>query len=650
MTVETWADCLNHRGTSDHAVTVYGPNRSKLAYSDNTDLTRRDPWVSLAVPETGTYYIDIHKSEEGEHQVWHYIAHVTGGVRPALTYPQGGQAGTTLSTRLIGGGADGEVEIALPDDPGEFEESMIEYRASEAVIPNHIQVADFANVLEDGGEHFTPEAAQIYDGELPIAFNGIIEHEGRLDWFRFSAKAGERYRIRSYSARLGSPLDPVITICGAKGTETRIDETVDDTDFHFHDLGANKNLAHSMKMDPVTIFEPDVDGDYLLGIGDSQFLAGPNHIYRVEIQPFTDRSFLRVTRDYREAPSKREVLANPRGSTIERTMAFSTTPGTRFGGLVEFVAENLPPGVTMECPPRPFGQPFQLVFTASEDAKPWAGFIDLKARPVEPTDEDLICEYLFHRVADGGRGGYGDSFYLSRRCAFAVVEPAPFSVTVKDPGIPLMKNATLDLEVEVERKPGFEGPVRLTCYWTPRGVVAGAPIDLSADESAATFTLSATSDAAIGAFPVTLTLQQSLDDSPDDRGKRSNTHGSGYHYVASPPVQIRVDEPYLRFTFERTAIEQNAEGELFASIEHLRPLPGPATAKLLLLPKGMEAVGPVTIQPDDKTVRLPVKVTADCLVGQYQNITCQISVKEGEQQITQTSGNAVVRVDQASTQ
>lgn len=647
LTVEMWSDCLNFFGTSDYAVAVYGPDRKQLAYSDNTDLVRRDPWLSLEVPKTGTYYIDIHKSHEAENNPWHYIAHITGGVRPALTYPLGGQAGTKLAVQLLGGGADREAKIELPKHPGRFEDSMIEYRPGEAVLPNRIQVADFPNLLEDGQAHFTPETAQVYGGELPIAFNGIIEYEGKLDWFRFTARKGERYRIRSYSARLGSPLDPIITIQAAPGTESKINETIDDSKFHMHDLADDKRLAHSMKMDPVMIFEPDVDGDFLLGIGDSQFLAGPNHVYRVEIQPVVDRAFLRVTRDYREARSKREAFVVPRGSTMERTMSFSMAAGNRYRGEVEFIAEGLPTGVTMQCPPAKVGNgKVQLVFTADQHAKPWAGFIDLKMRPTEP-NADFSGEFLLHRVADGGRGSYGDSFFLYRKCPLAVVDPAPFAVSVVEPRVPLMKKASLDVEVEVERRGGFSGPVRLTCYWTPDGVTAGAPIDLAAGESRAKFSLSATDRAEVGSFPLSITVQQSLDDRPDERGARRNGHGTGYHYVSSPPVRVHVAEPYLEISFERAAFAQETTGELIAAIKELRPLPGTAQARLLLLPRGMEATGVVTIRPGDKSVRFPVRVTKDCLTGQHKDITCEIAVEVDGQLIKQTTGKAVVRIDEA---
>ena len=86
---------------------------------------------------------------------------------------------------------------------------------------------------------------------------------------------------------------------------------------------------------------------------------------------------------------------------------------------------------------------------------------------------------------------------------------------------------------------------------------------------------------------------------------------------------------------------------MVAAIKELKPLPGKAKARLLLLPQGIESKGSVTIQPGDKEVRFPVKVTKDCLTGQHQNITCEIAVEVDGQLIKQTSGNAIIRIDEA---
>ena len=166
-----------------------------------------------------------------------------------------------------------------------------EWRLS--VIANGVQVALFPDVLEDGGSHAKPEQAQVHRGELPVAFNGRIEQEGSTDWFRFSARKGARYRIRTYAATLGSPLDARIQVRAAEGTDSQLEITADDSNWIDHDWwGKDKIWIIKDRMDPITVFEPDADGDYLIGISDSQRLFGPEFAYRIEFQPLRDHAFV----------------------------------------------------------------------------------------------------------------------------------------------------------------------------------------------------------------------------------------------------------------------------------------------------------------------------------------------------------------------
>ena len=211
LTVEVWSSGLGYqhfRGMSDIAITVYGPDHKRVAYVDDSSLRDMDPLLDIQVEESGTYYISIHQNMDFEGTLRHYVAHFSDAPRPLITYPLGGQAGTVLEGIAMGDiGGSTEFRLTLPDRPGAFEKSIIEYSTPGAVIPNGIQVASFPSVLEDGDAHFQPETAQIWNGKLPVAINGRIEHEGKTDWFRFTAKKGQRYRIRTYAAALGSPLD-----------------------------------------------------------------------------------------------------------------------------------------------------------------------------------------------------------------------------------------------------------------------------------------------------------------------------------------------------------------------------------------------------------------------------------------------------------
>ena len=77
----------------------------------------------------------------------------------------------------------------------------------------------------------------------------------------------------------------------------------------------------------------------------------------------------------------------------------------------------------------------------------------------------------------------------------------------------------------------------------------------------------------------------------------------------------------------------------------IQPLPGNATAKLVRLPKGVQLISPVTIKPDSKEIRFPIRATADCLIGQYKEIGCEILIQQNGQTIAQQSGSGVLRID-----
>ena len=642
LTVEVWSSCFGfqfHGGMSDTQITVHGPDKKFLAAVDDTSLTDMDPILNIRAPEHGTYYINIHQNMDYEGTLRHYAAHISSAPRPMVTYPLGGQVGTNLRGIAIGD-IDGSIEFQrqLPDKPGRFQNSMIELRPRGSVIPNLIQVADFPNVLEDGKEHFQPADAQRYNGSLPIAFNGRIQHEGKTDWFRFHAKKGERYRVRTYASTLGSSLDAVLEIRPAEGTKSRINITADDSRWVDHDwYGNDKVWITRDRMDPVVMFEPDTDGDYLVGIRDAQRLFGPEYPYRIEFQPAQNHSFVYFPTDYRESPHKRDRLVIPRGNTIEHILAILPGTGSKYKGGMRIVAEGLPDGVTFACPPIKPGQKLtQATLSATADAKKWSGLIELKLVPTEP-NADFTGSYAHNVPSTTRRGGNAIIFNKARRCALAVVEEAPFAVNVKQPSIGLAQNALIDLDVEVQRADGFDEDVRVYAMWAPPGVTLDVPLIIPKGKTRGKYRLRAAGSVEPGTYPITLTCQE------ESGGYRS--WGTAYHFVASPPIDLNVVQPYLEIELARTAIERQKTGEIKALIKTINPLPADATAKLVRLPKGVELLKSITITPGDKEASFPIRATKDCLVGQYKEIGCEISITDKGQVISQESGNGTLRVD-----
>ena len=102
--------------------------------------------------------------------------------------------------------------------------------------------------------------------ELPQAFNGVIDKAGDVDWFRFKAKRGQTYDIHCYARRLGSPLDPVMTLAVAGGGNIAVNDDAVGPDSYFR----------------VTF---PADGEYVIGVTDHLGKGGPTYFYRIEFTP-----------------------------------------------------------------------------------------------------------------------------------------------------------------------------------------------------------------------------------------------------------------------------------------------------------------------------------------------------------------------------
>ena len=219
-----------------------------------------------------------------------------------------------------------------------------------------------------------------------------------------------------------------------------------------------------------------------------------------------------------------------------------------------------------------------------------------------------------------------------------MLEEAPFAIELSQPKVALAKDAELELKVSVVREDGFEDDIYLEAEWLPPGVSKQPPLIIPKGENEGKYRLSATQQARGGTYEITIVGRE-------NEGGFPRT-GVGFHYVAATPVTIEISDPYLSITLERTAIEQGKTATITGKINHLRTLPGKAQAKLLRLPNGVSLVRESTINPNDETVVFEVAVEPDALVGQYQEIACDIAITDSGQTIHQQTGSGVLRIDE----
>ncbi|MDA7920505.1 hypothetical protein N9B73_02015, partial [Verrucomicrobiales bacterium] len=360
----------HYAGLTDMALEVTSPSLKRVARCDDSPLLGQDPYVSFIAPETGIYSILARQQMDYETAPRHYALHVGDFERSVIAYPIGGKAGEKLTTTIfLEDGSRKEETVALPKEVGRFEKEFIDY-APDTPTPLQFKVADFPNILESVTPS-DPDKPQIVDTPLPVALNGIIKEEGERDWYRISAKAGERYRIRAYSRTVGSKLDPFIWVRPAPGNPSKINHEEDDSLWDGHDWEGH-HYRHQVKdrLDPVFMFEPDEDGDYLIGIGDTRREYGPDYVYRVEIQPHHDSIFVH----FPPYPSMRDITRDTigihRGSTFARPLAIQNGFGSEYAGPMRLEAIGLPKEVKFESPIFTKNDPVILAtFSAPADAK-----------------------------------------------------------------------------------------------------------------------------------------------------------------------------------------------------------------------------------------------------------------------------------------
>ena len=127
-------------------------------------------------------------------------------------------------------------------------------------------VADDLPSLAQQAGNTSPEKAQSLS--LPVAVDGRVDNL-TLNYYRFTAEAGQKVSIEILARRLGSALDPMIRLFKADGQE--LDYSDDSPG-----LLGDARLCH-------TFAEA---GEYVLEVRDIRFQGGAGHYYRLRVGSF----------------------------------------------------------------------------------------------------------------------------------------------------------------------------------------------------------------------------------------------------------------------------------------------------------------------------------------------------------------------------
>jgi hypothetical protein len=636
----------HYMGENDCQIRVVGPDGTVCAECDDSALYIQDPFVSFLAPEDGRYVVEVSQHLGAiQPEAAYYLLHVGTFPRPEAVYPAGGRPGEEIQMRWIWGAEGGCRTVQLPrDENGGAGGTMVQWLpvdgGGRAQTGMPLRLSPHPNALEaePNGEASSAGAVSV-----PVAVNGVIGQPGDVDCWRVHLEAGESVDIRVYARSLGTPLDPLVWVRKVGSDKEEI--LVDDVTMPERGYASFAQKSRDI-LDPALNFVAKESGEYVVGVEDTRGVGGAAFVYRMELERHRDTVIVYPGRVGRPATydwtTREAVVQVPRGGGWTTTLALSEGIGTHFGEEeFEIEAVGLPPGVRLESPRiriQESGRAFPVRFVASPEAEPRVSFVQLFARPVRPGVE-VESRYQRGWMFSNRRGGLGWMPVWMDRLPVAVVEAPCFELEIARAKLGMVQAGDMELEVNVRRREGWDGPVQLKCDCLPTGVTQGVPVEVGPGVGTARLTLMASPDAPLKNWKISV-CGSSMDGHV--------LYGTGARLVSSPMVDLEVGKPYVLVDLERSSVRRGAVDQMHAKLKPLKPFPAGARATLIGLPHGVKQVEPFpVIQDKDTSCVFQVSATEEALLGPYKQIQVELEVTDFGGVIRQKSGAGVLRVDPA---
>ncbi|HHM12731.1 MAG TPA: peptidase, partial [Planctomycetaceae bacterium] len=590
----------------DPYVAILDAKRFELARSDDFPLLRQDSLCTIVAPEDGKYIIEVRESAFGGNGNCHYRLHVGRFPRPIAVFPPGGRPGETLELECLDAtGRTWKQSVTLPTDPASDEFLFFAQDAHGiAPSPNHLRLVDLpsTNEAEPNDAYNKPNTITV-----PGAVHGRIGQPGDHDFFKFSAKKGQRFDIRVYARKvLRSPLDSVLIVRRAKNASGVVSND---------DSGGPDSYVR---------FTAPEDGEFVVELYDHLQGGGPDYVYRIEIVPVTPRLTINLPERFRYVST---VISVPKGNR----MAFLVNAARAdFGGELSIEFPSLPPGIHVQAEKMAANRSqIPVLFTADASAKPAGALTPIIGRCEKPPVVGGLDQRTMLVRGQNNRDVWGHN---TDRFAVAVTDEAPFTLELVPPKVPIVRNGTMGLKVVAKRKEGFSAAIGVRMLYNPPGISSSGAVSIPAGKNEAVIPMTASGGAAIREWPIVVI------------GRAGTPKGAVD--VSTQMVNLKVSDHYVRTRIEKSAVEQGQETEVLVNVEQVQPFEGEAAVELVGLPAKVTLVeGPKTFTKETKQLVFKVKADPGARPGRYKSLTCRIRVPENGDVITHVFGGGELRID-----
>lgn len=443
---EEWVMDVIARGLGSglHSVLeIQTPDGQTLASSDQFG-DNLDAQLGFHVEQDGTYILKItdHELRSGGF----YRLHVTQ--RPFITdvFPLGGQKETKATFNVKGFNLNDQDTVEL-DIPAEHSSNTISlpFSNEHGGLIRGIQLGagDWPEVLENEGNNNPENAIEV---TTPVSINGKIhaenDSENDVDYYRFSAKKGERWVVDVMAQQLDSPLDSKIEILHADGSPIEI-ATVRSVAETFVTLADRDSRSAGIRLDSWADLNIN---DYMM--------IGTEILQITKLPDYPDE----------------DVLFKRNSRFGWRYALYGTTPGHHAVYTPAYKVEIHPPHT--DFPPN--GMPVQHLYAENDDGGPPLYRTDSFFMFEPPADGD----YLVKITDTFGEGSPKHAYRLHIR---PPQEDFKIYVDNGSPNIP--ENGRFPLRIMADRFDGFNGPIAVKIKDLPEGFEATEGIILPGEET-----------------------------------------------------------------------------------------------------------------------------------------------------------------------
>ncbi len=463
--------------------------------ADDTPGLQGDCRLTHTFTQGGEYLIEVRDSTWRGGSDFHYRLRIADCPGVTTAFPLAIQRGQSGSIGFTGPGAENlpPVPVQAPADVT-VEAISVAPRYAQGTVPGWpvpVALHDWPETIEHEPNN-TPDQAQRLP--LPGGVSARFDKVGDMDYFRISAKKGQKIAVIARTFEFRSPCEVFLRVLNAQGNEL-----------------ARSNPAQLPARAEWTASD---DGEYVIACEHLNYRGGVHEVYHLTVLPVRGDFTLRCPVDRLEAPA---------GGTTAILVAVNRMNG--FNGPVELHVVGSPAlsgAITL-----PAGQDFTFLPISIREGTPLGAYPFRVQGRATLADQPVIRHALF---LDQFRSNWANMSHppleLAGICALAVVEP-PFSVVAQAQPPSLTKGQTGKLLLSAKREKNAEGDIALTPLYLPPNITAAVKA-IPKGQAQVDTELKVAPNAALGSHP--LVFQAS-----------SKIGGKDYQLLA--PTVIHVTEP-----------------------------------------------------------------------------------------------------------